>query len=269
MGLVHNLHSAAAFHRIVRATRVRHAVNAAFRFYPLRRRLASGLQYRVRFFESVLVAHLLFSKRSYDFGIDWRNIRTFADLGANVGYFPVLVADESKRRGDLQGVAVEANPSLLEDVEWHLQRNSLDGVKAVCGFVGAEPGQAEKDFFVYTANVASSEFAVEDPAFPSIGDWNKIRVPTLSMEDVWVKTVGETRCDLLKIDIEGSEARFVEHESTFLERVDRIIIEWHDFIVPRTESHARLLDMGFELRFDDHESDRFSNCYYARKGVGA
>jgi FkbM family methyltransferase len=268
MGLVQHVHAAATFHRIVRATRVRHAVNAAFRVYPLRRRLASGLQYRVRFFESVLVAHLLFSKRSYDFGIDWRNVRTFADLGANVGYFPVLVADESKRR-DVRGVAIEANPSLIEDVEWHLQRNGLDGVKALCGFVGAAPGEAEKDFFLYTANVASSEFATEDPAFPSLGDWSKIRVPTLSLEDVWTRAVGDTRCDLLKIDIEGSEARLVEHESAFLERVDRIIVEWHDFIVPRTESHARLIDLGFELRADDQESDRFSNCYYARKGVGA
>jgi FkbM family methyltransferase len=268
MGLVQRLHSAGTFHRIVRATRVRHAVNAAFRVYPLRRRLPSGLEYRVRFFESVLVAHLLFARRSYDFGIDWGNIRTFADLGANVGYFPVLVADESRHRHALAGVAVEANPRLMEDVEWHLRRNGLEGVKSVCGFVGAEPGEAEKDFFVYTANVASSEFAVEDPAFPSIGDWDKIRVPTLSMEDVWTKAVGEKRCDLLKIDIEGSEARFVKHERAFLGRVDRIIIEWHDFIVPRDDSHERLLEMGFELRADDHESDRFSNCYYARKGIG-
>jgi FkbM family methyltransferase len=257
------LHSRPAFHCLVKKTGIRHLVNLFLFVIPISRRLPSGIRYRIRYFESVLLAELIFRRRMYRFGVDYGSIRTFADLGANVGFFPLFVADEG-RSTSLQGVAVEANEQLMHEIQWHLRVNGLTGVKPVVGLAGAAPHKDLTDFYTYTTNVASSAFAVDDPDHPGLGRWKKVTVPAVRMSSFWKSALGDVRCNLLKLDIEGSEVTFILTETEFLKRVDNIIVEWHDYVVPHEPAHHELIRLGFNLICHEQETEHFGTSYYSR-----
>ena len=58
---------------------------------------------------------------------------------------------------------------------------------------------------------------------------------------------GNVRCHLLKVDTEGSEKFLFANDSKFLQRIDRIVLEWHKWIISRRELDAMLISRGFEL----------------------
>jgi len=134
----------------------------------------------------------------------------------------------------------------VEETQWHLKTNAMHKVHALFGLVGnAQSGQST-DFYLLPSNLGSSQFPVYEPGKPPKGKWKKVSVPQLSLEEDWLKCVGDKRCDLLKVDIEGSEGELLKNETKFLERVDSIILEWHKWIVTENEIQSLLDLQGFE-----------------------
>jgi hypothetical protein len=69
------------------------------------------------------------------------------------------------------------------------------------------------------------------------------------MEERWLKLVGEEPCDLLKLDIEGSELDFIRNETAFLQRTKTIFIEWHKWRGVTLDEVKNLLGrQGFLLK---------------------
>ena len=116
----------------------------------------------------------------------------------------------------MQGLLIDANPEMIQEAAWHVKANKLDRVIPVLGLAGAaHPGQTV-DFYLLPSNLGSSQFPVYEPGKPQKGAWKKISVPCLDVETLWLEHFGNVRCNLLKIDIEGSEKTFLQTDKRFL-----------------------------------------------------
>jgi FkbM family methyltransferase len=82
------------------------------------------------------------------------------------------------------------------------------------------------------------------------GDQGGVRVPSVTLP-MLIESTGRSRIDLLKLDVEGAEIQAMKATSdSFLERIDQLSIEFHEFMFPshRPEIAAlseRLSRLGF------------------------
>jgi FkbM family methyltransferase len=244
---LHFLDSLPLFHVLVRTLRLRQLAGAMLRMKPRVGTLPkSGARYRCRYLETILLADELFKRNVYLEALAAKPISTFVDLGCNVGLFPVLLTELTGRR-DLRGLLIDANPQMVEEATWHAATNDLKQVIPVFGLAGAANAGQSVDFYLLPSNLGSSQFPVYEPGKPQKGAWKKVTVPCVDVETLWVKQFGDVRCDILKMDIEGSEKTFLETDKKFLQRVDAIILEWHKWIVTREQVEAMLTAQGFKL----------------------
>jgi FkbM family methyltransferase len=262
---LHFLDTLPAFHIVVRALRLRQLAGWLLRLAPRVRTLPkSGARYRCRYLETILLADELFNRNVYLKAIDPARVKTFVDLGCNVGLFPVLLTELTHRR-EMQGLLIDANPEMIQEATWHVKTNKLDSVLPVFGLAGAANAGQTVDFYLLPSNLGSSQFPVYEPGKPQKGAWKKVSVPCVDVETLWVKHFGNVRCDLLKIDIEGSEKTFLQTDKEFLRRVDSIILEWHKWIVSRQEVEAMLGEQGFGLVEVLEELPQTGIAWYRRK----
>src|SRR5207247_5272936 len=124
--------------------------------------------------------------------------------GCNVGYFACFLAEHAKGNR-IRGLMVDANPAVVAEAQWHVKTNQWKDVHVLQGVVGVNGKTA--DFFVYEADTCSMAQLGEAQMKDKAG-FKQITVPVLSFGEEWQKRMGESRCNVLKIDIEGSELAF-------------------------------------------------------------
>ncbi|MGD0743827.1 MAG: FkbM family methyltransferase, partial [Verrucomicrobiota bacterium] len=205
----------------VQTLRLHKLANGWLRCFPLVKRLpGSGVVYRATRLESIPLANEMFEEGNlYDAALLPENFTTFADLGCNVGYFTCWLAHLAHGRR-LRGLMLDANPHAVREAQWHAEANQMPEVFALNGIVGeGAPGSAA-EFFLYESNICSTSHLTEAIKKELKGKWTKISVPCVSLEASWRQRFGDTRCHLLKIDIEGSEMKFLHAEQSFLTLVD-------------------------------------------------
>ena len=168
---------------------------------------------------------------------------TFVDLGCNTGLFACWL--QHYVPGRIKGLMVDANPEVLVDAAWHVDVNNMD-VSVLQGVVGSPKAdeQAWVTFMVHEANTVSTAqlASIQRPS-----DYTAITAPTRSIIHEWTKKMGQQRCHVLKMDIEGSELEFLKQETAFLQLVDTIFVEWHNYRVTFKELDAYLISQGFNL----------------------
>jgi FkbM family methyltransferase len=235
-------------HNAIRTLRLQQLAKTALGVVPLRRKLKkSGCEYRVRHLESLLMADEIFSRKIYSEAFEERDVRTFIDLGANVGYFTIYVAEHTGRR-DLVGLAIDANSSCTAEVEWHVGHNELSGTKVMTGVAGYPPGVTTATFYVNPSNVASSAQPELNPDVPSKGESAAVTMPAIDVAAEWKKISAGKRVDLLKVDVEGFECDLIRNSTELLSLSDRIVLEWHKWITSLDEVEGLLNARGFQRR---------------------
>ena len=262
MTLIQYLDGVPAFHWLVRWLGLRQLTHFFLKLHPVERALpGSGVRYRCRDLETLGSAHRMFVGKNYAKTIEPQTTRTFVDLGCNVGLFAALLAHETGRR-DLCGLMVDANPAMIDETDWLLNVNNLDQVVPLCGLVGAAGDTEAADFYLSPSHLGSSQFPAFDPRKPAKGGWKKVNVPRIDLEATWQKHFGDERCHLLKVNIEGSEENLFRTEPAFLRRVDRIVVQWHKWLVSRESMEETLRSRGFTLVEVLRENDSSGNALY-------
>ena len=232
MPLISSLSRSALLRRVVRGLRLHKLGHAWLRRFPLVKRLpGSGVTYRATRLESIPLAHEMFEKGNlYDASLLPAGFTTFADLGCNVGYFTCWLAHLAQGR-KLKGLMFDANPEAVQEAQWHALANGMDEVFGIHGILGETSPTGAVDFYLYESNICSTSQLPDLEKMVLKGKWTKISVPIVSLEVEWRHRFGDMRCDLLKIDIEGSEMSFLQAEASFLRRVQSVLIEWHKWRV--------------------------------------
>lgn len=258
------LSRSATARRFVQVLRLHRVANAWLRRFPLVKRLpGSAVIYRATRLESIPLAQEMFDKGVlYDAALLPPNFTTFADLGCNVGYFTCWLAHLAQGR-KLKGLMLDANPNAVSDAQWHAQANGMNEVFAIHGIVGEGSG-GSANFYLYESNICSTSELPDVEKMGLKGKWEKISVPHVSVEEHWRKHFNGTRCHVLKIDVEGSEMNFLRAEESFLDLVDSIIIEWHNWRVTLADVRAFLEPRGFRYLKTVEENEQMGTAVFAR-----
>jgi FkbM family methyltransferase len=263
--LVATLSRSARLRRLVRSLRLHAVGNAWLRRRPRLRRLpGSAVLYRATRLESIPLAHEMFEKGNlYDASLLPADFTTFADLGCNVGYFTCWLAHLARGR-PLRGLMFDANPEAVEEARWHAQANSLSEVFGVHGILGETSPTGAVDFYLYESNICSTSQLPDLEKMGLKGKWTKVAVPCVSLAAEWSRRFGQTRCHLLKIDIEGSEMNFLRAEEAFLRQVDAVLIEWHKWRVSLEEVQGFLGPRGFAYVKTVEENENMGTAFFRR-----
>jgi FkbM family methyltransferase len=229
---------------------------------------SANVRYRLRYLESFLLADELFKRDIYAAAFEGITVRTFIDLGCNVGFFVCCVAAASSTPSDLVGLAVDGNREMARDTEWHVKQNGLTNVHVDHGAAGFPLDVHEVTFFENPSNVASSAQPDLNPNVPNKGVSKPVKVPAVHVHKRWREIAGDRRVDLLKIDVEGSECTLLKVEKDLLAITDRIVIEWHKWTTSREEVETILREAGFDLRIVIGEDENAGVAVFDRRSVG-
>jgi len=259
------LSRSAGVRRVVKALRLHKLGNAWLRRCPLVKRLpGSGVAYRATRLESIPLAHEMFERGNlYDASLLPGDFTTFADLGCNVGYFTCWLAHLARGR-KLKGLMFDANPDAVEVARWHAAANGMAEVSGIHGILGESSPTGAVDFYLYESNICSTSQLPDVKKMGLKGKWTKISVPIVSLESEWRKRFGDTRCHLLKIDIEGSEMNFLKAETGFLKLTDSVLIEWHKWRVSLDEVKSFLAGQGFAYLKTVEENENMGTAFFRR-----
>jgi FkbM family methyltransferase len=120
--------------------------------------------------------------------------RTFVDVGANIGYFSILVAKNFPR---VNVVAIEAFPQIAEKLRSNIRRNALKNVRVVAVAVSDSTGTLE---LFYAGSLNEGGTTSVRGKFASAA----IEVPSQTLSELLTVTeIAAAR--LIKIDVEGAE----------------------------------------------------------------
>ena len=94
-----------------------------------------------------------------------------------------------------------------------------------------------------------------------------MRVPGITLEQA-LESVGLAHCNLLKVDCEGAEYEiFFNTPPEVLERVERIIMEYHDNVIKH--SHTELITFlthhGFAVNCYPNDAHDYLGYLYASR----
>jgi FkbM family methyltransferase len=240
--------------------------NWCLRCFPAVKNLSgTNIRYRARRVESLALSVEMFDQQSvYNKSSLPENIRSFVDLGCNVGYFTCWLSGHL-HNSQLKGLMVDANAEAIEDARWHVATNQLRDVHVFHGLAGAKETESGRaGFYMHTSNVCSSA-TPPDASLAAADAWKLIQVPCINVEKNWLKFFGDEPCDLLKIDIEGAEMDFFSSETGFLRRVGTILVEWHKWRVSLSEVEKFLSSQGFFLKSVLHDEPTAGTAIFSRK----
>lgn len=236
------------FHALIRALKVRALVSWFLGICPLTRTYSSGAQVHVADLESFFLSDEIFQRETYGHALALAgNVRTVADIGCNVGFFCCYLRHYFGR-ADFQGIGIDANPIILKRTQRNLKLNALDGIKLFHGLVGGIEKNSFQDFYLYASHLGSSQFIQPEAGRTLKGGWTKIAVPVLKASQLWRMKYGDKPIDLLKIDIEGSEAKLLSTDAALFEQTKCLVLEWHKWLVTEDELFPVLQRLGFTYR---------------------
>jgi FkbM family methyltransferase len=167
------------------------------------------------------------------------------DIGAYVGYFTVMAALAAP---GASVIALEPFPATFDRLQRNVSLNSLNNVVCRNVAAGASTGPAELHHMFRGMSMAASL----EPAHLAPWEHTSTSVPVLRVDQL-MRELGVRRVDLIKIDVESTEAEVLEGAGDVLHR-DRpqIVCE-----VLSAESGTQLTEMlkplgyqFFELRID-------------------
>jgi FkbM family methyltransferase len=144
----------------------------------------------------------------------------FIDIGANVGYFTLVAAQQVGQLGRV--IAVEPNPLVAEQLRQNVARSGLSNavvVQAAC----SDSNQRRSLYLANisgTGNTGQSSFSAQNARSEVSVDVECVTVDQL------VEGAKSTRVDLVKIDVEGAEMSVLRGMTRTLTRFrPKLIIE--------------------------------------------
>lgn len=161
------------------------------------------------------------------------------DIGANIGAASLLWASQSP---SCVLHAYEPNPQAFETLNRNITSSHFVG-RIIPHQVAISDRQGEIELWVDVPTVLSTAYG-DDPGL----NGRKIKVPTITLDDAVRDIDGDIW--LLKIDTEGAEGVILSGASiSTLRRFKRIVLEWHDNIVPGVSNicRKRLIEAGFRF----------------------
>ena len=182
----------------------------------------------------------MFVEKLYDRYFQGRKDLTVLDIGANIGLFSYFAYPFSKIIYALEPATVpfELLSLMVRDNELPKILPVKLGISNVCG---------DQTFYLNPANTTAnmlSKYVVEQ--LPTI---ERETIQTVTLEKL-VEMYEIKQVDVLKLDVEGEEAKIFSHESfdKVCDKVKTILVEYHEWSgVSQDQLKWMLLDRGYKV----------------------
>jgi len=139
---------------------------------------------------------------------------TCIDVGAWIGYYTLLLSRKARKI-----IAIEPDPRNQQYLNYNIQKNKIENIKVLPFALDTKDGTGK---LVIAPN--STGNALYSPGY-STGF--TVGVTTKKLATI-ISEVGESKIDLIKMDIEGREFSIIKSlDKDVFEKVDRWIIECH------------------------------------------
>jgi FkbM family methyltransferase len=147
------------------------------------------------------------------------------DIGGGIGDFSIFASHGFPAN---KVYAFEPYPGSFNLLVGNLNRNHITNVQAFQEAIWSISGKLALD----TSTGEPVQFISREVGIETVN--NKINVPCASFQEI-MDRMGIQHCDLLKIDAEGAEyAILFNTPDVALEKIDRIVMEYHDAITSYT-----------------------------------
>jgi FkbM family methyltransferase len=168
---------------------------------------------------------------------------TVIDLGANMGFFTLQATLRDK---GIHVVAVEPIPAYVSVLKENIARNHLTNVQVIQAAVAERSGTQVPITIWYPA---SGEPMVQDVIPDDANRIETIQVAGLTIAEIFSRG-NVTRCDLLKIDMEGAEYDVLNTlPDTIWSRILRVVMEIHNKPGRHSDELVKLLEnKGFQVQ---------------------
>jgi FkbM family methyltransferase len=203
-----------------------------------------GLKIRIENRSDWIIYNEIFVKGVYDAAIRTLSVATggrplqVLDLGANVGFFALRIAYLATKEefpSDIRMTLVEGSPMVFTQLTSRIEEEPAlkDRVVLVHGLVGARKGSA-KIFESATFGAGNSLFSQQIP--------DGVEVAYIDLANHYAH---DSKIDLLKCDIEGSEQNFLENYGELLPAIKAAVFEFHPEMCDVAKCQQILRDAGF------------------------
>ena len=138
----------------------------------------------------------------------------FLDIGANIGYFSLLAANNLP---SVKVISFEPVNELFQKLNENISLNNIKNITTVNAAVG-EINEEKEMFLSAHDNLGMSSFQQ-----PGNYTGKKEKVKVLTIDD-WFKTSGLSSIDLIKLDVEGSELAALKGMKEVLQKQRPVVI---------------------------------------------
>ena len=219
--------------------------NHIWTFLKAKWKLRSELEIIIENDSDWFVFNEIFANKEYDKALshlmkDMPQRPLVLDLGANVGYFTLKIADELIQAGvtDFEIIALEASPFNYKTLARRFDQKLLKGkAKAVLGLAGYKTG---------SHTILHSQQHYGHSAVLDRHSANEIAIDYIDIEKLLNNTSG--KIDFLKCDIEGSEEIFIREYLPLLQKVEHAVFEFHAGECDVVKCHKLLEGTGLRSR---------------------
>ncbi|MBM6583306.1 FkbM family methyltransferase [Microvirga sp. BT689] len=162
-----------------------------------------GVRMRLYPYKNVCERRLLFTPQYFDadeLKILTSRIKdgfTFIDVGSNVGWYALFLAQEAGPAVSTRILAVEPQPEIFDRLIYNIRQNPSCTIKAVDCAVADKTG--ELTLFLDPLNRGEASLKIVNSS-----QTDAIRVPAVTLLDLLTRE-GLTRVDAIKLDVEGAE----------------------------------------------------------------
>jgi len=179
---------------------------------------------------------------------------TVFDIGANIGFFTVLMARRVGASGSVH--AFEINPNVLDLLEENIRIARVDNVRIAR--LAAARNNGESEFFVPRAGDEGEGSLKSSNRYEAEGT---IKVRTVALDD-YIRENAIGRVDLVKIDIEGGESEAFEGARQLLSSPQRPVLMFEALDTACNNFGVTWLDVvekvkGFGYRVHQGDSANF------------
>lgn len=202
---------------------------------------SSPTRVRIRCWSDILAFIEIFRVGIYDPVFDGKGVETYCDLGCQSGL--ALLRLGARSGPPKHAVLVDGNPLAVKRCRENVRLAGVKDVHVVHGAVGCDRKNCGT-FVQFTVRPNELECALGVPNQDDTSA-SAVDVPVIDLEKLWLESVGDVPCDLLKMDIEGAELGVLRYDSVFLARVRRCVLEWHDPPASRDAVSDLLQKVGF------------------------
>jgi FkbM family methyltransferase len=168
--------------------------------------------------------------------------KVFVDVGANVGYYSVLLSKNFE-----SVYAFEPYPETFKKLCKHTAEFNVVNVVPLMKAVSDSDGHETLGLYDYNIQDFDPTTHIQlGPCMPNWSSYKQVKVETVSLASYF----GDKEIDLIKVDVEGNEWKVLTGSTTIMKNIKSWIIELHDTERVK-EMETFLKSQGYSIKWLD------------------